>query len=356
MPYKNSASPFIIAASAFVLAACTDAPSGGITAPTNAALSSGIGQDQRAARFAKASPAVLALAGTVFADNDEASGRLVFGVENERVIPAVRTVLAQLGVAGADYEIRVTAPIRQVATLRDVWRPTIAGIQIHFGRFVCSMGFNADAGSERSFVTASHCTNKQGGVEDTQYWQPLSSVDPTVIATEVSDPEYFTSRDNPVCPLGKTCRYSDASRAAYSATVPSTRGAIAQTTGANNNSLVVAGSFEVTAQDNAGTAAPVGAIVNKVGRTTGWTQGPVTNTCVNTNVFGSRLHLLCQTFVAAGVGGGDSGSGVFAITRRNDVTLLGILWGGSGSQLYVYSPFNQVQQELGPLVTIAAKK
>jgi hypothetical protein len=339
-----------------VLAACTDAPSSGITAPTDAALSSGVGQDRRAANFAKASPAVLALAGTVFSDNDEATGRIVFGVENEGVVPAVRTALAQLGVPGADYEIRVTAPIRQVATLRDVWRPTLAGIQIHFGNFVCSLGFNADAGSERSFVTASHCTNEQGGVEGTQYWQPLSFVDPTVIATEADDPEYFTSKTNPVCPNGKLCRYSDAARALYSANVPSTRGAIARTTGANNNSLEVSGSFEVTAQDNAGTAAPVGTTVNKVGRTTGWTQGPVTNTCVNTNVFASRIHLLCQTFVAAGVGGGDSGSGVFVITRRNDVTLLGILWGGSGSQLYVYSPFNQVQQELGPLVTIAGKK
>lgn len=355
MSYRNSASRFVLAVSALVLAACTDAPSSGITAPTDAALSSGVGQDRRAAHFAKASPAVLALAGTVFSDNDEVSGRLVFGVENERAIPAVRAVLARLGVPGADYEIKVTAPIHQLATLRDVWRPTLAGIQIHFGNFVCSMGFNADAGAERSFVTASHCTNEQGGVEGTQYWQPLSFTDPTVIATEADDPEYFTSRDDAACPAGKLCRYSDASRAAYSANVASTRGAIARTTGANSNSLEVRGSFDVTAQDDAGTAAPVGTTVNKVGRTTGWTQGPVTNTCVNTNVFRSRIHLICQTFVAAGVGGGDSGSGVFSITRSNDVTLLGILWGGSGSQLYVYSPFNQVQKELGALAATAVK-
>jgi hypothetical protein len=356
MPRNTFAFRFVVAASVFVLAACTDAPSSGITGPTDPALSSGVSQDRRAAHFAKASPAVLALAGTVFADNDEVSNRLVFGVENERAIPAVRTVLTQLGVPGADYEIKVTAPIHQVATLRDVWRPTQAGIQIHFGKFVCSMGFNADAGSERSFITASHCTNRQGGVEDTQYWQPLSFVDPTVIATEVDDPEYFTWKTDPACPQGRACRYSDASRALYNGAVPSTRGAIARTTGANNNSLEVSGSFEVTAQDNAGTAAPVGTIVNKVGRTTGWTQGEVIATCVHTNVFGSNITQLCQTFVSAGVGGGDSGSGVFAITRSNNVTLLGILWGGSGSQLYVYSPFNQVQQELGPLVTIAGKK
>jgi hypothetical protein len=352
MSIRISSRYFVFVVSAFVLAACTDAPNERLTAPGEAALASGASQDRLNAQFAKASPAVLAVAGTVFADNDELKGRLVFGVENERVIPAVRDVLSQLGVASSDYEIKVTAPIHQVATLRNVWRPTIAGIQIHFGRFLCSLGFNADAAGERSFVTASHCTNRQGGVEDTQYWQPLSSVDPTVIATEVADPEYFTFRDDPICPLGKQCRYSDASRAAYSADVASTRGAIARTDAANSGSLEVVGSFEVTAQNDVG----AGTIVNKVGRTTGWTQGPVTNTCVNTNVFGSPIHLLCQTFVAAGVGGGDSGSGVFEITRRNNVTLVGLLWGGSGDgRTFVYSPLSGVTRELGGLAATAVR-
>jgi hypothetical protein len=99
----------------------------------------------------------------------------------------------------------------------------------------------------------------------------------------------------------------------------------------------------------------LGAIVNKVGRTSGWTQGAVIATCVNTNVFGSNIQQLCQTFVAAGVAGGDSGSGVFVITAGKKVTLVGILWGGSGSQLYVFSPFNQVEKELGPLTATAIK-
>jgi hypothetical protein len=354
MYFRDSAPRLVLAASVFVLAACADAPSNGLTGPPDPAFSRGVGQEQRAAHFKKASPAVLALAGTVFADDDEVNHRLVFGVENERVIPSVRTALSQLGIPSAEYEVRVTAPIYQVATLRDVWRPTIAGIQIHFGQFICSLGFNADAGSERSFVTASHCTNRQGGVEGTQYFQPLSSVDNTVIATEVDDPEYFTFRDDPICPRGKACRYSDASRALYSGSVASTR-AIAETTGPNNGSLVVAGSFSVTAQDDAGTAAPVGEIVNKVGRTSGWTQGPVTNTCVNTNVSGSRIQQLCQTFVAATVAGGDSGSGVFVVGRKG-VTLVGILWGGSGDgQTYVFSPLNQVEKELGHLTATEIK-
>jgi len=57
MYYRNSASYFVLVASAFVLAACTDAPSNGVTAPTDAALSRGVGQDRLAALFGKASPA-----------------------------------------------------------------------------------------------------------------------------------------------------------------------------------------------------------------------------------------------------------------------------------------------------------
>jgi hypothetical protein len=92
-------------------------------------------------------------------------------------------------------------------------------------------------------------------------------------------------------------------------------------------------------------------VVNKVGRTTEWTQGAVTNTCVNTGVQGSRIVQLCQTFVSAGVGGGDSGSPVFGQPDGSNVALLGILWGGSGSTSYVYSPIANIEQELGALTT-----
>jgi len=89
-------------------------------------------------------------------------------------------------------------------------------------------------------ITASHCTDRQGGVEGTQYFQPTSTVDPTVIAVEVEDPTYFKGG---ACPRGRKCRFSDSSRARYSASVASTRGSIAQTSGPNNGSLEVTGNF-----------------------------------------------------------------------------------------------------------------
>jgi hypothetical protein len=337
-----------LVASVVILAACQDSP--GPFEPSNGpSFSRSEGQDRMAAAFAKAWPHVLAVGGTVFADHDEMANRLVFGVENERVIPAVQNALSRAGISSADYSVRVTPPILNMATLRDRFRPTQGGIQIHFSKFLCTMGFNVSHVGGRSFITNSHCTARQGGTEGTLYYQPTSFVDPTVIATEADDPEYFRGG---VCPKGRKCRFSDASRAAYSADVESNQGDILKTTGPNNNSITVDGVFTVTSQDNATTSFPIGMVVNKMGRTTGWTQGPVTNTCVHTNVFGSNVTQLCQTFVAARVGGGDSGSPVFEITRpsQDEVKLVGILWGGSGDgSSYVFSPFKQIQQELGAL-------
>ena len=95
---------------------------------------------------------------------------------------------------------------------------------------------------------------------------------------------------------------------------------------------------------------PVGTRVHKVGRTTGWTSGTHTNTCVTVNVSGTNLTLICQDLVSAGVAGGDSGSPAFQRVGGNRVKLAGVLWGGNGAGTqFVYSPISQVQGELGSL-------
>jgi hypothetical protein len=297
------------------------------------------------------------IAGTVFVDNDETSNRVLIGVENAGSIGQVRAALARSGLPDDAVILNQVEPIVQVATLQNVIQNSVmAGVQINFPRYLCSLGFNAVKDGQASFVTASHCTNTQGGTESTPYWQPLQSVRSTQIAVEVDDPTY---RKGAGCPGGRVCRYSDASRAAYMNGITGALGQIAQTSGPNNNSLdLVNGSFSITSNDcdgqtgKLGGCLAAGATVNKVGRTTGWTQGSITNTCVNTGVQGSRIVQLCQTFVTAGVGGGDSGSDVFQITSGSNVKLAGILWGGSSSGTqFVYSPLFNVMQELGTLTT-----
>jgi hypothetical protein len=299
--------------------------------------------------FALASGDVLSLPGTVFADADEANNRVTIGIERgSGAQGAVRSAAARLGIPAEALLIREMEPVRFAATLRDAFRPAIGGIQINFPGFLCTLGFNANEGTgPASFITNSHCTNTQGGVESTPYWQPLQSSHPTQIATEVEDPTYRRNLE-PRCPKGKRCRYSDASRAQYASSIQSTRGAIAKTTGPNNGSLTTSGSFSITAE-RLDTNFVVGTVVNKVGRTTGWTQGRVSNTCVTTGVSGTNVAQICQTFVQAGVGGGDSGSPVFIITSGDNVALAGILWGGSGSSLFVFSPLRNIEREIGNL-------
>ena len=329
------------------LAACSDnIPTTPMT-PTASSASLGQGQPDRIeAAFRRSSPEVMGIPGTVFSDHDERIGKLVVGIDNPRAEAAVRAAMARHGVAEGDYVIEATTPIVNMATLRDVVRPVVGGLQIHFTRYVCTIGFNATVNGEASFITNSHCTGTQGGVESTVYYQPSSSTS-GVIATEVADPAYVKGG---ACPKGKKCRYSDASRARYASGVTNTLGSLALTTGANNGSLTIAGAVSISGTGSA----DVGAVVNKVGRTTGWTQGTVTRTCANTSVSGSTVYLFCQTFVsnpggATVVGGGDSGSGVWS-GSPSSATLVGLLWGGSSDgKQFVFSPINQVAQEIGAL-------
>ena len=87
---------------------------------------------------------------------------------------------------------------------------------------------------------------------------------------------------------------------------------IAQTSGPNNGSLNVTGAFTVTSQDNTTTRFGIGTTVNKIGRTTGWTQGNITNTCVHTNVSGSNITQLCQSFVS------NPGGAVVVVPARHE--------------------------------------
>jgi hypothetical protein len=347
MMRSNTALGAAVLAAAVFATACQDLPTT-LAAPEDAlaARSAHAPQDLEA-WFARSSPEVLALPQTVFADHDEANNRLVFGVENEGAIRGVQNALTRLGIPAAAYEIRVTEPIHFMSTLRDRHRPTMGGLQIHWSNYVCTLGFSVDHAGGRSMITNSHCTNNQGSTGSTAYYQPTSSVDPNAIAIEAHDPAYFRGG---ACPRGRVCRYSDSSRALYSVGVES-QARIAKTTGVNTGSLTIDGHFSITSQDASTTTFSDGTTMNKVGRTTGWTSGNVSNSCVNVNVSGSNITQLCQTIVESNqqiVAGGDSGSPVF--TGTSNVTLRGILWGGNSSgTLFVFSPFKAIQDELGTM-------
>src|SRR2546426_2969484 len=141
--------------------------------------------------FQQVSKEAFAQGGIVFVDLDEAANRVLVGVERGASHANVRSLAARLGVPAEAIVTRDVDPIQYAATLQDQVRPVVAGHQIHFGNFLCSIGFNAVSGGQNSFVTASHCTKRQGGVEGTLYYQSLSSQPNSFIGTEVADPVYF---------------------------------------------------------------------------------------------------------------------------------------------------------------------
>ena len=316
--------------------------------------------------YRSARPGVFGVAGIVTGDVDEGSNRLRFGVTGIGAVTAVQAVLAGVGIPSGATIVQVRAPFVTVATLRDRVRPLQGGLQINFFptpagtpgvSLICTLGFSAERFGIPGYVTNSHCSNVEGGEETpTSYYQNLRSGGAAnFIATEVDDP-HWTSQLNADCPPPLACRYSDALRAEYVAGADVAMGRIARvdevTTTLEDTTHTIAGFFTITREQ----ADPVqGEIANKVGRTTGWTLGPTTATCVDVLAIGTTHIRLCQAMVAALVDGGDSGSPVFSRRgNQSKVTLLGILWGGSVDEAnpeFAYSPMSGIERELGSLRT-----
>ena len=298
----------------------------------------------------KASPEALAIPGTVFTDLDEARNRLRIGVATDDAERSVRGVLARLGIPTGAVIVERTQPVQSLATLRDNVNPERGGLQIsNSGGGLCTLGFTSVIPStgSRGFITNSHCTTTRGGVEGTRFHQPIAT---NLIGTEAADPAFFTGLP---CPSGRRCRWSDAARVRYAAGVSNTLGEIARTNSRNtlNGSRTINASNPVL-RITSEIASPLQfSQVNKIGRTTGWTFGVVTNTCVTINVKNTTITMLCQDRVSGGSDKGDSGSPVFTWPGGSTVALNGILWGGSTTSDFWFSRMALIELELGSLRT-----
>ncbi|MGH7514475.1 MAG: hypothetical protein ACREOQ_16305 [Gemmatimonadales bacterium] len=312
--------------------------------------------------------AAFAVKGVVYTDIDEASNRVRVAITPQASQAAVERVLANAGVPRDAMVITHSSPISRTTTLQQRIRPVPGAAQIEFlapdidpnAVFICTLGFNAKIPNQPDrtfFVTASHCSDIQGGNQHTNYNQPEVRNNPAVdqIATEFKDPTY--GDPGGLCFEGFRCRLSDALLARYHVGVSAAVGKIARTTFMLNR----IGSIQIDPAHprwNIVTEFPfpfLGETAHKVGRTTGWTAGPVVATCVDVGQTGSNIIKLCQDIVQAGVGGGDSGSGVFERVGGSDIALTGLLWGGgtdaSGATVFVFSSMENIEFELGNLAT-----
>lgn len=297
---------------------------------------------------------VLSLAGVVFTDLDEARNRLAVGLESEAARAEAERTLASLGIPLEAVVLEVAGPIIMEATLRDYIRPVEGGLQIQMkttgGTLLgtCTFGFNARWNNTDVFLTNSHCTEKLWASDWTYMYQPSASYDSYYIGREDYDPAPF--RCGPFYDRND-CRYSDAAIILHQ-TTNFNYGYIARTTyyaygRGSVGSIEIDSSnprMQITAEDP---APAVGEYMDKMGRTTGWTYGEVSKTCVD--VESGDIMRLCQDFAKYGSDKGDSGSPVF-IWHGSTVTLQGIHWGSTGDGANaIFSAMANIEYDLGSM-------
>lgn len=297
--------------------------------------------------------------GVVFTDIDEKRNRVVIGVENADGLQKAQSIMRASGAPAAAFVIEPARAFNQTASLSSRFRPAPGGVQIEadigLTRYRrCTLGFNAERNGVAGFVTNSHCTKTRGASEGIDIHQPDDPVlsEGNKIGDEEIDPPYFSRA---FCPTGFRCRFSDSAWIRYN-TAPGKD--IARTTNDVGSRTINSANPRLTIVSE--TAQPLmGMTLSKVGRSTGWTHGQVTATCVDTVVANTKILMRCQSIVTRTFGthritaAGDSGSPVFELLpNEQDVSLHGILWGEQEEGLrFVFSPMQSVQGEIGPLVT-----
>lgn len=319
------------------------------------------------ARWRVAMDRALALPGVLSTDLDEGRNRVSIGVEDAAARRRVLAEAERLGIPDGAVLVEVVVPdVNQQASVRSRRRPLHGGVQIEadtgvFSFKTCTLGFNAIHDGVRGFVTNSHCTRNQGGNQGTAFHQPDDPLfGSNHVGDEVFDPPYRAASFGP-CPPGRRCRTSDSAFVRYRGDGLFGGALVARTTAESSRTIDPVDSSDFIAGVN---RFPLqGFVLDKVGRTTGWTSGTVTQTCAHIAVGGTDLTALCSYRVSQDdlTDGplslpGDSGSPVFRRSAANrDVELHGILWGGpadgSGSSL-VFSSILFVENELAPLQVV----
>jgi hypothetical protein len=299
--------------------------------------------------------AALGGSGVTVIDSDEVANKVFVGIAEESKRGAVLALIAAAGVPREAVVVDVVPPVQRLTTLRDYVRPLVGGLEIDFAQSGCTLGVNVWYGNSTvgiptgtpGFYTASHCSTTYGGPDHTAYTQGGSA-----IGSEGFDPSFFDYFTYTGCPLTYRCRWSDVLFAAYNAGVSRSQGVVATTT-VRGSGLGNSGSIIINGQLSYNSTLPyptVGIYLDKVGRTSGWTNGRVSATCVNVFDEYSKIGILCQDQVDSYAAPGDSGSPVFQWTFYN-TSFAGILWGKTDNGGFYYSNVNRIAQEMGTNVT-----
>ncbi|MCC7169708.1 MAG: trypsin-like serine protease [Planctomycetes bacterium] len=294
--------------------------------------------------------------GVVSSDADERANIVRVGVRDEAARQRVLSALRASQVFGVQIEVFVRGAPQLSGNLKDKWRPTRGGIQIYLPHWpeTCSLGLNV-TGSDgvRYLLTASHCSHSYIGSVGMAVHQNNGSSGNRVGEVALN-PSWNLS--DPACGTSVRCRNSDAMLVRYDQGI-SAPAKIAKTSSAGGTS---AGSINVTGWWDAvwpfEVPVVVGQTVGKMGRTTGWTEGPVVATCVNLlNIAPDDIGVLCANEVAALADLGDSGGPAFRFQAplvSTSRVALGIVFARLAdgvNSLFWYSPLSQIILDVGPI-------
>lgn len=316
---------------------------------------------------------VLTLPNVVFLDLDEARGCITVGIATAAAAAEVASFAAAQGVSQSVVKTVVAPRIKRVLNLQDKFRPTMGGQQISFRGGICTLGLPTYSFNRHryGFLTASHCTQFGQGTTGTNFGQPGSGglFWPDKIGESTLDRAFFDTNANSRCQAGRRCRLSDTAFADYGWETLGLTGRISRpstacTAAGTSCALTIARSTDDIRMVAGIAGLSAGDLVDKVGRTSGWTRGAITNTCADIkvfdtdaagNVFDTMITILCQYIVNTTSLGGDSGSPVFQFSSTTGNGMFaGILWGGSGDPMtattMIFSPITGIDQELGTFV------
>ena len=266
----------------------------------------------------------------VSVDLTERENNLTVGIDNLEARSTIEDYLVSQDIPLEAVEIvEAQRRVPQAHDLRSEFSSAQGGIEIGLSGSICTHGYVARYKGDLGFVTNSHCTSQRGSVTGTQYDNPSGG---SQIGQETADPSYQSCYNG-----NRSCRKSDAAFIKYDDGVNRSAevGRPQDWAGPTSTSSTLDIDHDSDLSVRGGKAQPVsGEMVDKVGRTTGWTWGLVEKTCFaigarNSSVNGNPVVMRCQYDGGYNDAGGDSGSPVFK-WHGDEVTIYGVHWGGGG--------------------------
>jgi hypothetical protein len=270
--------------------------------------------------------------------------------------------------------------------LTSTYRPIEGGYQISSEGIVengtyfasaCTLGFNARLDNVPVFVTASHCSGRIAKIDHPDaakrrnFFQ-ANLVEDQFIGQEYRDPPFSISSfatarlpdGNVPCNTeeegtGVYCRRSDMLLVRNTSGASQQFGYIARTVGDGAGGLNASGPTEINLSKPrmriTGEKGSPGKydIVEKIGRTSGWTFGSQSDICLDFRAriprdhpdYGKPIVFRCQHYVNAGADRGDSGAPVF-MWGGDTVTLYGIVSARTDEGGFVYTSMDMIRLDL----------